>query len=121
MHAGNSLWFPWIPLCVLFVLPFFDRRRPLRLLHFDLVVLATMGLWPLHDFMQGGISSTGATVVTVVGLAYLFGRLLTLGFAHEHSRAPLMPVVPITWLAIGLALLVGLRLGYLVVDRALVI
>jgi hypothetical protein len=43
--AGNvsEAWI-WIPLCVLFVLPFFDPRRPLRLLHLDLLVLLSFSV-----------------------------------------------------------------------------
>ena len=29
----------WLPLCLLFLAPFFDPRRPLRLVHLDLLVL----------------------------------------------------------------------------------
>ena len=32
-------WYVWIPLCLLFVAPFFDPRRPFRMLHVDLLVL----------------------------------------------------------------------------------
>src|ERR671932_738412 len=39
----NAPWV-WIPLTVLFVLPFVDPRRPLRLLHLDLLVLAAFGV-----------------------------------------------------------------------------
>ena len=34
----------WLPLCVLFLLPFVDARRPLRLLHLDLLVLLAFGV-----------------------------------------------------------------------------
>ena len=34
----NSPWI-WVPLCLLFVAPFFDPRRPFRLVHLDLHVL----------------------------------------------------------------------------------
>ena len=32
-------WYVWIPLCLLFLAPFIDLRRPFRLLHLDLLVL----------------------------------------------------------------------------------
>ena len=38
----NAPWV-WIPLTILFVAPFFDSRRPLRMLHLDLLVLAAFG------------------------------------------------------------------------------
>ena len=34
----------WLPLCLLFCAPFFDPRRPFRLLHLDLLVLVGLGL-----------------------------------------------------------------------------
>ena len=38
----NAPWV-WLPLCVLFLAPFVDRRRPFRLLHLDLLVLLAFG------------------------------------------------------------------------------
>jgi len=38
----NSPW-GWIPLTLLFVAPFVDPRRPLRMLHLDLLVLVSFG------------------------------------------------------------------------------
>src|SRR6478735_8371707 len=38
--AGNvNEWYVWIPLCILFLAPFFDPKRPFRLLHLDLLAL----------------------------------------------------------------------------------
>ncbi|MDX6666677.1 MAG: hypothetical protein QOK04_57, partial [Solirubrobacteraceae bacterium] len=34
----------WLPLCVLFVVPFLDLRRPFRLLHLDLLVLVSFSI-----------------------------------------------------------------------------
>ena len=42
----------WIPLCVLFLAPFIDVRRPLRLLHLDLLVLLAFGV--SHVFFNRG-------------------------------------------------------------------
>ena len=42
----------WIPLCVLFLLPFVDVRRPFRLLHLDLLVLLAFGV--SHYFFNRG-------------------------------------------------------------------
>ena len=43
-----NAWYVWIPLCVLFVAPFVDPRRPFRLLHLDLLVLVgcSRPRWP---------------------------------------------------------------------------
>src|SRR6266545_4487276 len=32
-------WYVWLPLCLLFIAPFFDPRRPFRMLHLDLLIL----------------------------------------------------------------------------------
>ena len=40
----------WIPLCLLFLLPFVDPRRPFRLLHLDLLVL--LGVRRLAHLLQ---------------------------------------------------------------------
>jgi hypothetical protein len=37
----NSLYI-WLPLCVLFILPFFNFRRPFSLLHLDLLMLLSL-------------------------------------------------------------------------------
>ena len=42
----------WIPLCLLFLLPFVDFRRPLRLLHLDLLVM--LGFGASHVFFNRG-------------------------------------------------------------------
>ena len=39
----NELYI-WLPLCVLFMLPFFNFRRPLSLLHLDLLVLLSFSV-----------------------------------------------------------------------------
>ena len=57
----------WIPLCVLFLLPFLDSRRPFRLLHLDLLVLLAFGvshylLQPRRDRRVGAARVPGAPV-----------------------------------------------------------
>ena len=42
----------WIPLCLLFLAPFVDPRRPFRLLHLDLLVLLGFGV--SHVFFNRG-------------------------------------------------------------------
>ena len=113
--------FPWYALFVLFVLPFIDPRRPLRLLHLDLVVLVIIGLGPLHSFLCGGVPSTAAIVVTVAGLTYLMTRLAWSALRPANRSGPLVPVVPVRWLAVAVVLLVTVRVGYVLADRVLVI
>jgi hypothetical protein len=117
----DQMVFPWYALCLLFVLPFFDPRRPFRLLHLDLLVLLVIGIKPLSFFLVGGAISDRAVAVTVIGLLYLLGRLVWSAFHPGKSRDQLLPVVPVAWLAIGIVLLTGFKLAYVVTDSTRVI
>ncbi|MDQ3957554.1 MAG: galactose oxidase early set domain-containing protein, partial [Actinomycetota bacterium] len=103
----------WIPLCVLFLAPFFDPRRPFRLLHLDLLVLVAFGA--SHVFFNRGEIGLSAPLVYPV-LLYLLVRLLAAGFRPRERRERLVPIVPVAWLAIATVLLVGFRVGLNVVD-----
>ncbi len=98
----------WIPLMLAFFIPFFDPRRPLRLLHLDLLVLLSFSL--SHLFFNRGEIFTSVPLVYPV-LVYLVVRMLMLA----RSRAPRRPLpfllVPATWLVLGLIFLVGFRIG----------
>ena len=96
----------WIPLCLLFVAPFVDIRRPLRLLHLDLAVLLAFGV--SHFFFNRGDISASVPLAYPV-LLYLLGRLLWEGFRPGPGRGPLLPWMPVTWLALALVALAGFR------------
>src|SRR3954469_16002863 len=86
----NAVWI-WLPLCVLFFVPFVDRRRPLRLLHLDLLVLLGFGV--SHIFFNRGEISTSVPLVYPV-LLYLLARMLWIGFRGRGSpRGRLVPHV----------------------------
>ena len=103
----------WIPLSLLFLLPFVDLRRPLRLLHLDLVVLLCFGL--SHVFFNRGEIGVSAPLVYPV-LAYLLVRMLFVGVRGRQARGPLVPHVPLAWLAMALVLIVALRVTLNVFD-----
>ncbi len=103
----------WIPLCVLFLAPFVDPRRPFRLLHLDLLVL--LGFGASHVFFNRGEIGVSAPLVYPV-LLYLLGRLLWAGFRPRERREPLVPVVPLAWLALALVVLVGFRVALNVTE-----
>nr|MBA2629408.1 hypothetical protein [Thermoleophilaceae bacterium] len=63
----------WIPLCLLFLAPFIDPRRPFRLLHLDLLVLLAFGA--SHVFFNRGEIDTSVPLVYPV-LLYLLVRTL---------------------------------------------
>jgi Glycosyltransferase family 87 len=103
----------WLPLCLLFLLPFVDPRRPFRLLHLDLLVMLGFGV--SHVFFNRGEISTSVPLVYPV-LVYLLARMLIAGFRGRERGGPLVPIVPAAWLAVGLVFLVAFRAGLNVVD-----
>jgi hypothetical protein len=111
--------FPWITLGVLFLIPFVDPRRPFRILHLDLLVLGVAGALPMRQYISG-VKPHGAVAISLVGLAYLAARLLWAGFRPRRRAEPLVPLIPVTWLAVALAVVVCFRVGYVFVDRQLV-
>jgi Glycosyltransferase family 87 len=108
----NAPWV-WLPLCALFLFPFIDPRRPRRMLHLDLLVLLGFGV--SHVFFNRGEIGISVPLVYPV-LGYLLARLLWLAGRPRRGRGRLVPVVPLTWLTIGLVLLVGFRVGLNVID-----
>jgi len=110
----NSPWV-WIPLMLAFFVPFFDPRRPFRLLHLDLLVLLSFSL--SHVWFNRGEIGTSVPLVYPV-LAYLLVRLLALGRRSSERPAPQAPfvLVPAGVLVLGLVFLVGFRVGLNVTD-----
>jgi hypothetical protein len=104
----NEAWI-WIPLCLLFVVPFFDPRRPLRLLHLDLLVLLGFSV-SLFFFNRGEIDASVTLVYPVLG--YLFARMLLAGFRRTETRERLLPVARRSWLIAAIAVLVVFRVGF---------
>ena len=85
-------WYVWLPLCALFLFPFFDPRRPFRILHLDLLVLVG-GFGVSHFFFNRGEIGTSVPLVYPV-LAYFLGRMLVAAFRPRRSAGPLVPIVP---------------------------
>jgi hypothetical protein len=108
----NAPWV-WIPLCLLFLAPFVDPRRPFRLLHLDLLVLLAFSA--SHVFFNQGEIGISVPLVYPV-LLYLLVRLLVAGFHPRPARGRLIPLVPLTWVALALVLLVGFRVALNVTD-----
>jgi Glycosyltransferase family 87 len=103
----------WIPLCVLFLLPFLDFRRPFRLLHLDLLVLLAFGA--SHVFFNRGEIGVSVPLAYPV-LLYLLVRVLVAAFRPRERPGSLVPHVPLGWLAVALVLLVAFRITLNVVD-----
>jgi hypothetical protein len=103
----------WIPLCLLFIAPFVDLRRPFRLLHLDLLVLLAFGA--SHIFFNRGEIGLSVPLAYPV-LLYLLGRLLYAGFRRRPRDGPLVPHLPLLVVALGLAFLVTFRIGLNIAD-----
>jgi hypothetical protein len=103
----------WIPLCALFLAPFVDVRRPLRLLHLDLLVLLAFGV--SHVFFNRGEIGVSAPLVYPV-LLYLLARVLLAGFRPRRAAGPLVPHAPLALLVVGLVFLTAFRIGLNVAD-----
>jgi hypothetical protein len=112
----NSGWI-WIPLCLLFLAPFVDPRRPFRLLHLDLLVLLSFGIAQLL-FNEGKLDLWVPAVYPV--LCYLLARLLLAGFKPRERRERLVPFARDSWLLAGLLVLVAGRIALNVVDSTVI-
>jgi hypothetical protein len=103
----NALYI-WLPLCVLFVVPFLPWRRRPTLLHLDL--LALLGFSVSIAFFNH--ANLGMSVPLVYPfLLYLLVRMLLLANGRGRPREPLQLFVPRSWLAVGIVFLVGFRIG----------
>lgn len=112
---GRTLNAPyvWIPLCLLFLVPFVDVRRPFRLLHLDLLVLLAFGA--SHVFFNRAEIHTSVPLVYPV-LLYLLVRALLAGFRPRGGRGQLVPHLSVTVLVIGVVFLTAFRIGLNVTD-----
>jgi hypothetical protein len=108
----NEWWF-WLPLCVAFLAPFVDPRRPLRLIHLDLLALLGFSV-SLFFFNKGEIDLSVPLVYPV--LAYVFIRMLIAGFRPSETRDRLLPVLSRNCLVAGIAALVALHAGWVIAD-----
>ncbi|HEV7845119.1 MAG TPA: glycosyltransferase 87 family protein [Thermoleophilaceae bacterium] len=103
----------WLPLCLLFLAPFVDVRRPFRLLHLDLLVLLAFGVSQLF-FNRGEIGVSAPLAYPV--LLYLLGRALFAAFRPRRATGPLVPHASLTLLVVGLVFLTAFRIGLNVAD-----
>jgi hypothetical protein len=113
----------WLPLCLLFLLPFLDPSRPFRLLHLDLLVLLGLG-FSLYFFNRAEIVASVSLTYPV--LAYVFARMLWVGLRPRRPdgagsvSGPLVPLVPVTWLAVAALALLGGRAALNVADSRVI-
>jgi hypothetical protein len=132
-HVGAL--YIWLPLCLLFFVPFFDWRKPLRLLHLDLLVLLSFSV-SFAFFNHAHIYAS--TPLLYPPLIYLLVRMLAIARvgrrssvaplasvglaglpprrAYPQGGAPARMLIPIPVLAIGVVFLMGFRIALNVID-----
>jgi hypothetical protein len=108
----NAPWV-WLPLCILFVLPFADPRRWRRLLHLDLLVLLGFGV-SQYFFTRGNPDASVPLVYPF--LAYVVARALFAALAPRRRNGPLVPFASTGMLAVGIVILLGLRIAFGLAD-----
>jgi hypothetical protein len=112
--AGKvNRWWIWLPLCVLFLAPFVDPRRPLRLIHLDLLALLGFSV-SLFFFNKAEIGLSVGLVYPV--LAYVFLRMLIAGFSPTERRDRLLPIAPRGLLVAGIVALVAFHTAYVATE-----
>jgi Glycosyltransferase family 87 len=110
-------FYVYLPLCLLFLLPFFDPKRPFRLLHLDLLMMLGFGLSQI--FLNKGDLDLSVPLVYPF-LVYLLVRLLYAGLRPGKAQGPLVPVMPLRILGLGLLLLVAFRIVLNVTDSSVI-
>ena len=107
----NALYI-WLPLCLLFMLPFFNFRRPLSLLHLDLLVLLSLlglaGVLQPRQHLGLGPAGLPARCSTC------WRACCRCCAAEPPARGrprPLRLLIPAPWLAVAVVFLIGFRVG----------
>jgi hypothetical protein len=102
----------WLPLCLLFVLPFVRWRTPLCWLHADLLALLGLSI-SLAFFNHANIWASVPLVYPFLG--YLLVRMVLVGRRRMLGRAPraapLHVWMPRRWMLVGIAFLLAFRIG----------
>jgi len=109
LFVGRGFPVILVILCVLFIAPFVDPRRPLRALHFDLLALVALGV-SLVPFARGDLE--WSTPLSFAALAWLLARLVWLGLRPPQRPGPLCPRLSPNALAIGAGVLLAGRAVY---------
>lgn len=103
----------WLPLCLLFLAPFFDWRKPLSLAHLDLLALLSFSV-SLAFFNHADIGLS--TPLAYPPLIYLLARMTWLALRRGRVASAPRLVIPVPWLAVGVVFLVAFRIVLNVTD-----
>jgi len=108
----DAVWI-WLPLCALFLLPFFDWRRPARMLNLDLLVLLSLSV-SLAFFNHADIYAS--VPLAYPPLVYVLARMLWLGRRGAPRPPPMRLNIGAGKLAVLLVALIAFRVGLNVID-----
>lgn len=112
-RSVNSPWI-WVTLCVLFVAPFVNLRRPLCWLHADLLALLGFSI-SLAFFNDANLGLSVPLTYPLLG--YLLVRLLWIGLRRTPGPHPPLRInFPWQWLAAATLFLIGFRIGLNIAD-----
>jgi len=103
----NALWV-WLPLCALFLVPFFDWRTPLRMRNLDLLALTSLSIslaWFNHADIYQSVPAAYPP------LAYLLARLVWLARPGAQRPPPLRLNLSPRVLTLLLVALVAFRIA----------
>ena len=114
---------PYVLLAILFVVPFVDPRRPFRLLHLDIFVLTSFGLYAVALLDRGPtfVSVRWAMIVAAAGLLYILGRSIQAVLRPAGPTGSALTRFPLRWLKWAIVVFMTLRLLFPFVDDRLVI
>jgi hypothetical protein len=113
-HLLNNPWV-WGALGVIFLLGLFDFRRPLKMVHLDLLVLLSFGISEIY-FNQGTI---GVSVpLAYPPLLYVLARMVWIGF--RGLRDGLRPSAPPWLLTVVVFFVIGFRIALYVADSGVI-
>ncbi len=103
----------WLPLCLLFLLPFIPWRRRPTLWHLDLLMMLGFSL-SLASFNRADLGLAEPTIYPF--MIYLVVRMLLLACGRGRPREPLRMWMRTPWLVVALIFLVGFRIGLNIAD-----
>jgi hypothetical protein len=113
-------------LAIVFAVPFLDPRRPLRLLHLDVLFLSVFPLYFLRymdgvRYTNGGFvgSIRWAVILASIGLAYIFARMVAVAIRNRSVAQQLVPIVPMQVLVVATVLLMAVHLAFPRLERPL--